>query len=154
VSTGQNTEFHGLIQDFPVLLKRLRHDTYPAGAFRKPPEKGVYAFRVGEVTWYVGRTDRMAGRWADHTRDGSDDHKASFAFLLAKEAAEKAHIHARSRKALARDGRFKRYFRKAKADIRRMSRHAVEVTDPRRQALFEIYAAVALRAMHVDLRNH
>lgn len=154
MNEGLNTDFQRLTQGFPELLGRLRRDTYPSGMSRTIPKRGVYAFRDGAVTWYVGRTDKMGRRWTQHVGAGCNENQASFAFLLARDEARKARIWARTRKALARDGRFKPFFGSAKARIREMSRHAVEIVDPQKQALFEIYAAVALRAKYCDFRNH
>jgi len=147
--------FRKLTRDFPELLDRLRRDSYPRGFPRaRIPKQGVYAFREDAVTWYVGRTDTMARRWGHHTHEGSVENQASFAFLLAREEANAAGIRAHTRKALAGKAKFTPYFNRAKARVGRMSRHAVEVVHPTKQALFEIYAAVVLRAKYSDFRNH
>ena len=59
-----------------------------------------------------------------------------------------------SRSALLLDPHFAEAFRSAKARICKMELQYVEETDPLRQALLEIYVAVALHTPHNDFENH
>jgi len=152
-----HASFRRLTRNFPELMERIRRDTFPQGYPRaKIPEKGVYAFREGAVTWYVGRSDTIPRRFGQHTHLGSPQNQASFAYLLARDEAEAAGMQVRglTRKALAEKADFTPYFDRAKARVGRMTRHAVEVRDPTEQALFEIYAALALRSKYSDFGNH
>ena len=82
---------------------------------------------------------------------------AAFAFRLAREVTGKLDACYRkegSRDALMQDPAFRRAFDTAKARIRKMDVRFVEETDPVRQAILEIYAAVALNTRYNDFDTH
>ena len=59
-----------------------------------------------------------------------------------------------SRAALIGDSKFGPAFSRAKARLAEMDLRFVEETDPVRQALLEIYTAVALKTPYNDFDNH
>ena len=56
------------------------------------PDKGIYVFFEDGRPLYVGRSERMKKRVKQHSRRSSGHNSATFAFLLAKESAEKSQI--------------------------------------------------------------
>jgi hypothetical protein len=50
--------------------------------------------------------------------------------------------------------RFMRIFKTAKRDVADMRIHAVEIVDQKTQAVFELYAAIALKTPYNDFRTH
>jgi len=59
-----------------------------------------------------------------------------------------------SRTALAQDAVFSEAFTHSKARLRAMTIRVVEEADPLRQALLEMYVAIALDAKYNDFDNH
>ena len=111
------------------------------------PAKGVYLFSEGAHHLYVGRTNRLRQRLQEHSRPSSRHDSAPFAFLLAREATgrTKATYQIKgSRSELAADPSFAAAFTGAKQRVRAMNIRFVEEAVPLRQALLEIYVAVAL----------
>ena len=125
-----------------------------------PREKvrGVYLFSERGRHLYVGRTNDVRGRYGRHCLPGAHHGMAAFAFRLAREATGqlKATYSAGegSRKALAVDPVFKAEFDAAKARVRQMDFRYVSEPDPVRQAVLEIYCAVALETPYNDFDNH
>lgn len=121
------------------------------------PKAGVYLFSDGEHHLYVGRTNSIRKRLQQHCRPGSSHNSASFAFLLAREARKvpqatyKTHG---SRAHLLQDHDFALAFTAAKARLRTMNIRVVEESNPHRQALLEMYVAVALAAQYNGFDNH
>ena len=83
---------------------------------------------------------------------------AAFAFRLAREATGFVKPSYKSgnesRDGLMKNPRFVREFNKAKARIRKMDVRFVGEGDQTRQALLEIYCAVALKAPYNDFNTH
>lgn len=105
---------------------------------------GVYLFSEGEAHLYVGRSKDIRKRLNNHCcRDYT---RASFAFLLARlETGFKATYTKKGSKAEIRKlPEFQDAFARATERIRRMDFRFVEESDPIRQALLEIYAAISL----------
>ncbi|WP_306002460.1 MULTISPECIES: hypothetical protein [Brevundimonas] len=125
-----------------------------------PREKvsGVYVFSENGRHLYVGRTNDVKARYGGHCRPGAHHGIAAFAFRLAREATGKLKATYRagegSRAALAADPDFKLAFLEAKARVRAMEFRYVEERDPVRQAVLEIYCAVALETPYNDFDNH
>ena len=84
--------------------------------------------------------------------------KASFATLLAREKLRlKADYRSGSPNTLAnlaKNPKFVAAFQKAKIRIQTMEFRAVEENSPTRQALLEIYCALALSTRYNDFGNH
>lgn len=121
------------------------------------PKAGIYLFSEGARHLYVGRSNDIRRRLGRHSRPGATHRMAAFAFRLAREAT--GHIQATyrkegSRSALMKDPVFRSAFEAAKARIRRMDRRFVEESDPVRQAILEVYVAVALQTPYNDFDTH
>ena len=117
------------------------------------PERGIYLFSEGRRHLYVGRTNRMGGRLREHCRPSSTHGTAHFAFILAREATGRTYVSC-SRAELAVEPGFMEAFRAAKERVSRMHVRFVEERDPIRQALLEVYTAVALKTPHNSFENH
>jgi len=118
------------------------------------PVGGIYLFSEGNNHLYTGRTKRsIAVRVKNHFSTAPD---CPFAWLLAREATGRAPAYTRagSRKALLSDLIFKAEYERAKSRIRRMEVRYVHEPDPIRQALLEIYVAVATGARYNDFDTH
>lgn len=123
------------------------------------PNRGVYLFTENGTHLYVGRSNKMRKRYAQHCRVSSLPNMAGFAFRLAREATGAPEANYRPGNEggigfLMRQESFVTAFVDAKARVRRMAFRYVEECDPTRQALLEIYCAVALRAKHNSFENH
>jgi hypothetical protein len=128
--------FKRLVSMSPVTIATLPKDM---------PSSGVYLFSEGGRHLYVGRSRRLRQRLRYH--GAARFLEASFAFLLAREAtgfAQPTYKKAGSRRELQSNPRFEASFRAACRRIAGMEVRFVEETDPVRQALLEIYAAVSL----------
>lgn len=125
-----------------------------------PREKvpGVYLFSENGRHLYVGRTNDVKARYGRHCLPGAHHGMAAFAFRLAREATGQLKATYRagegSRAALAVDPVFRPAFLAAKARVRAMEFRYVEERDPVRQAVLEIYCAVALETPYNDFDNH
>jgi hypothetical protein len=124
---------------------------------RPMPAAGVYLFSEGARHLYVGRTDRLRQRLGEHCRPSSTHNSAPFAFLLAREATgnrKPTYQPTGSRAELAKNLKFGRTFTDSKKRVREMDVRFVEEIDSRRQALLEMYAAIALNTPHNSFENH
>ena len=156
-----------MIKKFAVLVESL-HPSFERlmamepikeRRFPKPmPTHGVYLFSEGDKHLYVGRSNSIRKRYGLHCNVGSGHLNAAFAFRLAREKTGKIKASYKagneSRNGLINDPEFKTIFDGAKARIRSMDFRFVEETDPLRQALLEIYCAVALDTPYNDFNNH
>jgi len=121
---------------------------------RDTPTSGVYLFSEGSTSLYAGRTKRMVGaRIRDHFSTALD---CPFAWLLAREATGRKATYRRegSRTALLADPSFRAAYERAKDRIRNMDVRYVHESDPVRQALLEIYVALATEARYNDFDTH
>ena len=124
---------------------------------QKMPTYGIYLFSEGQKHLYVGRTNRLRKRLADHCRKSGTHNKATFAFLLARIASGVKTASYRpngSRAELEKDPAFKSAFAAAKSRVGDMDIRYVEEVDPHRQALLEMYVAIALQTPHNSFDNH
>ena len=125
---------------------------------RQMPEKGVYLFSDGDRHLYVGRSNHLRKRYGQHSRTGSQHNQAVFAFKIARKIT--GNIDAvynsgpSSRLGLSRDTAFGQAFADAKAQVRQMDYRFVEETDQTRQALLELYCAIALDCPFNDFNTH
>jgi len=118
---------------------------------------GIYLFSESGRHLYVGRTGNLRQRIQQHQRDGSKHNAAVFAFRIAREQTGRIRATYRtegSRAHIEQDPAFAHAFRAAKVRIRGMDVRTAIVQDPITQALFEIYAAVALATPHNSFENH
>lgn len=147
------------VDALPDLLERLL-TAEPVRVAEVPstmPKCGVYLLSEGPSHLYVGRSNRLRSRMRDHGNPSSPHTKSAFAFRLAREATGRtavAYKPAGSRKHLMQDPVFSAAFVKAKERIAVMDVRWVEVTDPVRQSLLEMYAALALKTPYNAFDNH
>jgi predicted GIY-YIG superfamily endonuclease len=140
--------FELLIQMKPVRIAAMPKDA---------PTKAVYLFSQNGHHLYVGRTSHLRNRMRQHSIPAAQHNQAVFAFRLARQETGRtaaAYSSEGGRVALSKDPAFAQAFAAAKAQIRQMDLRFVEETDPLRQALLEIYAAVALKTPHNDFGTH
>jgi hypothetical protein len=133
-----------LLSMVPVTAKDVPNDT---------PVGGVYLFSEGLSHLYAGRTKRrIAVRIRNHFSTAPD---CPFAWLLAREATGKTATYRPegSRKALLADPTFQAEYERAKHQIRGMNVRYVHEPDPVRQALLEIYVAIATEAKYNDFET-
>jgi predicted GIY-YIG superfamily endonuclease len=114
---------------------------------RRMPQMGVYLFSEEDKHLYVGRTRRLKQR----IKEQANILGAPFGFRLARE--ETGFVTATYMRKGSRDDLFlKPEFAKALEDaqkrIRNMNVQYVEVTDPIKQTLLEVYVAVVLETPH------
>jgi hypothetical protein len=154
-----NRDFRQLVESlepqFQILMAMppVRYACLP----RKIPERGIYLFSDGDRHLYVGRTNRLRRRLAGHCRRSSSHFSATFAFRIAREKTgllKASYAAAGSRAALVTHSEFGPAFVKAKASLAELDLRFVEENDPVRQALLEIYVAVALKTPYNDFDNH
>jgi predicted GIY-YIG superfamily endonuclease len=122
------------------------------------PKAGVYVLSEAGQFLYVGRSNDIRGRIGRHCRPGATHRMAAFAFRLARHATGRLEATYKggegSRAALVLEPGFAAAFLEAKARIREMELRYVEEADPVRQALLEVYVALAVKAKHNDFDNH
>jgi len=138
-------KYEALLTMRPVVAQEIPSDT---------PVGGVYLFSEGATHLYAGRTKRrIAVRVRNHFSTAPD---CPFAWLLAREATSRKATYKRdgSRKALLADSAFKAEYERAKEQIRKMKVRYVHEPDPTRQALLEIYVAVASGTRYNDFDTH
>lgn len=140
--------FRRLMQAEPV-----RYCSLPKGM----PASGVYLFSEGERHLYVGRSRSIRRRLGHHCTPGATHRRGPFAFLLAREATGRAKATYKtdgSRASLMLDPDFSAAFDRAKTRIVDMDIRFVAEPDPLRQAILEIYVAVALQTRYNDFDTH
>lgn len=153
-------QFALLVQDLPSRLERLlAMNPVPYGCLPcDMPKSGVYLFSEKGRHLYVGRSNTLRKRHGRHCRPGATYKQAAFAFLLAREATGRVKASYRpgneSRKGLMMDPVFAGAFQDAKARIRSMEYRYVEECDQNKQALLEIYCAIALGTPYNDFGTH
>ncbi|KKK77450.1 hypothetical protein LCGC14_2853490 [marine sediment metagenome] len=124
---------------------------------RDMPTNGIYLLSEGSHHLYAGRSTRLRSRIKRHSRAGAAHNVAAFAFLLARDATgriEASYKPEGSRSDLMLDPVFSAAFTDAKERIRQMDVRYVEETHPLRQALLEMYVAVALETPFNDFDTH
>jgi hypothetical protein len=120
------------------------------------PERGVYVFSEGATHLYAGRSNRLRPRLREHGRPSSGHNTAPFAFQLARQETKTVATYrpTGSRSELEADPVFAAAFADAKRRVRAMDIRFVGEADPVRQALLEMYVAVALGTRFNDFNNH
>lgn len=149
-----NPRFRAAVDSLPAKLAELTTSKahHPGGSL---PKRGVYLFSYNGEHLYVGRSNRIGQRYNDHCKESSDTNKAAFAILLACDELQwKRDYKKGSRQRRDENPAFQASFARAKAKIREMEFRAVEECDPTRQALLEIYCAIALSTRHNSFENH
>ena len=154
-----NDRFAGVIESLDPSFEKLLN-TAPVTTMTLPqgmPGSGVYLFTESTHHLYVGRSNRLRSRIRRHGVETAKHNVAAFAFRIAREATGNTQASYKpegSRKDLVQQPAFARAFSEAKARIRTMDVRFVEETDQLRQALLEIYIAVALATPFNDFDTH
>ena len=134
-------------------MEPVRFDSLPCTV----PVRGIYLFSEGPAHLYVGRTNGMRKRLQNHCRLGGTHFTATFAFRIARKESgflKATYRTEGSRSTLASDPVFGPAFAKAKERVNAMDIRYVEESEPVRQALLELYAAIALETPYNDFDNH
>ena len=124
---------------------------------KSTPKAGIYLLSEGTQHLYVGRSNRIRERLRNHCRVGATHKMAAFAFRLARihtGQLKATYKPEGSRDHLMMDPDFRAAFEASKARIRDMDVRFVEEADPVRQALLEVYVAIALGTPHNDFDTH
>ena len=111
-----------------------------------PNPPGLYLFSDSARPIYVGQTRKLRTRLRQHTGERSRQNQASLAFNIAKRDAASAGVDVtRSREALAADAEFRLHLDEARRTVAAMSVQFIELDDPIRRTLFEVYATLLLQ---------
>lgn len=161
---GTKGERHGghfpTVRRGPASVIRATNEHGSGFDFKASEEAAIQVHHLlseGDNHLYVGRTRKLRSRLRQHSIPAAQHNQAVFAFKLAREATSFTEASFRSkgsRRDLLADPRFADAFGGAKARIREMDLRFVEETDPLRQALLEIYAAVTLGTKYNDFETH
>ena len=154
-----NQKFRNLVASlepkYRVLLEMepVRFRSLP----KEIPERGIYLLSEGGHHLYVGRTNGIRRRLQNHCRLSGTHYTATFAFRIARQTTgqtKASYAKAGSRDQLSKDPVFGPEFERAKQRVNIMDIRFVEETDAVRQALLEIYVALALETTFNDFDNH
>lgn len=120
------------------------------------PKRGIYVFFENDKPIYVGRSKNLRQRLGQHSQQYSDHHSATFAFMIAKQDAEKRgiNLHKRTREDLQIDPEFSPIFSDAKNRVLNMKIQVIQMDDPVEQTLFEVYAALELNTEYNIWETH
>lgn len=150
-----------LVHSFERLMAQrpIRGDRFPLERRRSDKLSGVYLMSEGDTHLYVGRSNNIVSRFYAHRRKSSGDGVAPFAYRLACVASERTGVsyvpgHRDNRASKMADPKFKLHFQSAKGRITAMDFRYVLEPDPVRQAILEVYCAVALGTPHNTFDNH
>jgi len=150
-------KFGEYIQRMPILLNELKgKPLLNRNELTDIPKSGVYVFyREGEPL-YVGRSNRLKERMQEHGRPSSDHYSATLAFNMAKEKMNyKSNGHRLApRNDLEKAPGFKEAFFRTRKQVAEMQVRVIEIEDQIEQAMFEIYAHLALNTKYNDFRTH
>lgn len=145
--------FREMVESLDSPLKQLT--SMPArqrlGLEKTMPSSGVYRFSEGDTRRYVGRSDRLRDRIMEHIGSGE-----SLVLRLARE--DTGHFAnyktEKSPGSLKKNPEFRAAVERARARVAGFDIRYVECADPTRQALLEIYCAIALGTTYNDFANH
>jgi hypothetical protein len=148
--------FNEFVQRMPELLRSLEESEAfeVANMTGAIPKSGVYVFYENDRPMYVGRSNSMRSRILRHGRQSSGHNQATFAFILAKEQMKVDKKTSTTREELERAPGFDQAFFEARQRVREMRIRVIPIDDQIVQALFEIYAALALKTPYNDFGTH
>jgi hypothetical protein len=141
----------------PILLDELKgKPQLNRNELRGIPKSGIYVFYERNKPLYVGRSNRLKERIQEHGRPSSDHYSATLAFNIAKEAVEHRQKIPKgiTRKELEKAPGFNRLFFEARIRVAEMKIRVIGIEDQITQALFEIYAHLALNTKYNDFGTH
>jgi GIY-YIG catalytic domain len=125
-------------------------EPYTPGA--KLPLKGVYLFSEKDKHLYVGRSDNILHRFKAH-RSAQMNKAALVRLIVAKEVGYVRDYRGGRNKIEGYAG-FAEARERARKRVHAMSFRAVEENDPTRQALLEVYCAIAAETPFNDFGVH
>lgn len=135
-----NAKFQRIVDQMEGLLDDLRGSReYTRDDLRGIPKQGVYALYEGGEPIYVGRSRDLARRIREHSARSSGHNAATFAFILYREKL--GDPEGRREEVQAMDPP---EYERQRQRVGAMTVRAVEIEDPWIQAVFEIYAVLAL----------
>ena len=140
-----NGSFKKLADRMPLLLQSLLKRPLIAIddiGITPVPQKGVYVFFEGNKPIYVGRSNRLKKRLKEHSQRSSV-HSATLAFRIAKQNTSTLQKK-QTNEQLMKNRDFVEEFEAAKDRIARAKIRFIEIEDQIEQAMFEIYASLAL----------
>ena len=151
-----NKSFNELVGKMPGLLQSVESQHFRTREnLVGIPERGVYVFYENDKALYVGRSNRLKTRLQEHGRPSSGHNSAPFAFNLAREKMHAEEIPPYvTRKELEQAPGFEEAFFDARNRVAQMKIRIIQIDDQVTQALFEIYAALALNAPYNDFSTH
>ena len=117
------------------------------------PQKGVYVFFENNKPIYVGRSNRMKARLKEHSQRSSDHYSATLAVRIAKKDISTPY-KGKTTKQLMEDSIFHNKFEAAKSKIAKTRIRFIEIEDQAEQAMFEMYAILALNTEFNDFGTH
>ena len=135
--------FEDIVARMEPLLEQLQNSLpYNAPTYKGLPEKGIYVFFERGAPMYIGRVgstskQTMRNRIRQHTIPSAEHNQAVFAFRLLQEKLGVATGHGAE---LSRAELAKKY----ESEFKEM-KERVEIKDSVTQAVFEIYASLALK---------
>ena len=149
-----NDQFKAYVESLPSRFDQLvaMPPTSIESRPRHLPKQCVYLFSESSFHLYVGRTNNLRQRLGNHSNPSSKQNQAVLAFKLAEQQTGKK--RGGSRRSMLDDPEFAEAFRQSKERVRRMDLRFVEETDQVRQALLEIYVAIALHTPYNDFETH
>ena len=152
-------QFRKKVEDLDIKLRRLKamppvkRDNLP----KNMPQKGIYLFTERGKPQYVGRSRNLRSRLLAHGRLSSGSETAAFAFILARKKSGRqraTYSPNGSRNDLLKLPAFAKAFKEAKKRVAAMDIRFVAEANPTKQALLEIYAAIALGTPNNDFETH
>ena len=149
--------FNDIVKQMPTLLDKLGSMSFVTREYarKKLPKEGIYVFYENSRPIYVGRSKNIANRILNHSRPSSGHNSASFAFLLAKEKAQKNGVDVNATRGnLENNPTFSKLYFEAKERVAKMKIKAVEINDHETQAIFEIYASKKLNTQYNNFATH
>ena len=134
-----NTEFQRIVEQMERLLEDLRGSReYTRDDLRDMTKQGVYVLYENEKPIYVGRSRDLDRRIREHSAR-SRHNSATFAFILYREKL--GNPEGKREEVQAMDPP---EYERQRQRVGAMTIRAVEIEDPWVQAVFEIYAVLAL----------
>ena len=151
-----NERFKKLTDGMPLRLQSLLEQPLIAIddiGITQVPQKGVYVFFEDNKPIYVGRSNRLKKRLKEHSQRSSDHYSATLAFRIAKQNTSTLQKK-QTNEQLMKNRDFVEEFEAAKDRIARTKIRFIEIEDQIEQAMFEIYAHLALGTELNDFSTH
>ena len=149
-----NQAFSKKIERLESLMSKLQCSKSRGWADRTGlPERGVYVFYEKGRPLYAGRSRNLKRRITEHGAKSSRIESATFAFKLLREETglQEGHDSPLTRKQI--QDSYSVEFASQRERIRRMQFRVVEINDDEEQALFELYASIALPTKYNSFRT-